>query len=222
MRTRRGWLSFWSGKTDPLAKKDTADFYRRNAEELKLLFFNRPMHRILEIGCGSGEFYELLDFDTVDYTGVDFSASMIRTFSSRYPQARLICANGEDYRGEEGTYDLVFSNQVVQYLDKVRFARMLSNAVAMLAPSGYLVVAGVPWKALRYHYYTGELTDQQQQTNLLKKAQSLVHGLARDQMGTWYSFADVARLGKQYGLTSELFGSVCYPYRFHVRMTQTT
>jgi hypothetical protein len=98
------------------------------------------------------------------------------------------------------------------------FARMLTNAVAMLAPGGYLIVGSVLWRTLRLRYYTGELTGQR--ANLIRRAYRIGVGLVKDQMGSWYSFGEVARLGEQYGLRSELFGSVNYPYRFHVRMTR--
>ncbi len=52
----------------------------------------------------------------------------------------------------------------------------------------------------------------------MRSAYRIAAGHARDRIGTWYSFAEVARLGEQCGLESELFGSVHYPYRFHVRM----
>ena len=98
------------------------------------------------------------------------------------------------------------------------FARMLTNAARHAGTGGYLIVGSAPWRTLRLRYYTGELTGQR--AFLIRSAYRIVAGLLKDQMGTWYSFAEVAKLGEQYGLRSEIFGSMSYPYRFHVRMTR--
>jgi SAM-dependent methyltransferase len=215
---RHSWREYWYQKTTSLPREDTGAFYQRQADELRLLFLSRPLRRVLELGCGNGVLYERLSFDELDYTGVDFSPSMLRIFADRHPRVRLVTCDAEDYRDEVRGYDLIFSNQLVQYFDRDMFARMLTNAVAMLAPGGYLIVGSVLWRTLRLRYYTGELTGQR--ANLIRRAYRIGVGLVKDQMGSWYSFGEVARLGEQYGLRSELFGSVNYPYRFHVRMTR--
>jgi SAM-dependent methyltransferase len=214
LRPLRSWRAYWAECDDPL-HRDGAEFYRQHARELKLLLGATP-GRVLEVGCGNGVFYELLDFDKADYTGVDFSPAMIGAFRARHPRARLILADAEDYR-EGGPYDLIFSNQLVQYLDKPRLARLLANARTMLVPTGCVVAASVPCRALRRRYYTGELTGGR--TNRVGGACRVLAGYVGDGIGHWYSFEEIAKLAERHGLRSELFGSMHYPYRFHVRLT---
>jgi SAM-dependent methyltransferase len=212
---RRSWRRYWSERTDPLHRDDSAEFYRLHAGELRLLI-PRPSSRVLELGCGNGALFELLGFDKADYTGVDFSPAMLDAFRDRHPGARLVLAEGEGYR-ESAQYDLIFSSALVQYLDERRFARLIANARTMLTPTGCMVAASIPCRALRLRYYTGVLSGRR--ANRLRSAYRIAAGLARDGIGNWYSFDQVVRLGEQQGLHSELFGSMCYPYRFHVRMT---
>jgi len=215
LRPHRSWRAYWAERDDALHHRGSAEFYRQHAAELQLLLGPVP-DRVLEVGCGNGVLYELLDFDKTDYTGVDFSPAMIRAFRALHPRARLVVGDAEGYR-DGGPYDLIFSSQLVQYLDKQGLARLLSNARKMLAPTGCLVAASVPCRALRHRYYTGELTDER--TNRVRAACKVLAGYVRDGIGHWYSFEEIAKLGEQQGLRSELFGSMYYPYRFHVRMT---
>jgi cyclopropane fatty-acyl-phospholipid synthase-like methyltransferase len=217
MRLKPLWRDYWSAQNSPQHRDSTAEFYRRHAAELTLMM-GAPPPTVLELGCGDGALYEALGFDAVDYTGVDFSPAMLEQFATRHPDARLVLGDAADYRDDARRHDLVFSNQVVQYLDKESFGRLLANASAMLAPRGAVVTASVPCRALRLRYFTGEYSGQR--TNPARNAYRIAGGLVGDRIGRWYSFAEIDRLGEQFGFRSELYGSIYYPYRFHVRMTR--
>jgi SAM-dependent methyltransferase len=217
MRSRSAWRRYWAQQTLPLNREDTEDFYRRFAAELKLVV-GVPGPRVLEIGCGDGAMYAPLGFDKTDYTGVDFSPAMLQRFADRHPDARLVLVDAEDYRNDDGPYDLVFSCAVIQYLDTDAFGRLLGNVERMLAPGGAVVTAAVPCRALRLRYLTGEMVGRR--TTLARSVPRVAAGLVRNGIGSWYSFAELAEIGAQHGFRSELFGSMHYAYRFHVRMTR--
>jgi SAM-dependent methyltransferase len=216
-KIRARWRSFWAKQVTPQHREDTSDHYSRYAKELTLLFPARACRMVLDIGCGNGAMFEPLGFDKADYTGVDFSPSMIAVFAKRYPKLRLVVANGDEYR-DARSYDLILCNSVVQYFDSAMLDRWLGNAVAMLAPDGCIVIGSVPWRSLRFRYYTGELTGELPPAWLA--ALRIAKSLLSDKIGHWYSVREVTALGEQHGLRSEVFGSVLYGYRFHIRMSR--
>lgn len=216
-KSRAKWRSFWSTQLAPKHRKDTVDHYSEYAKELTLLFPDRALRRVLDIGCGNGAMFEPLGFDKADYTGVDFSPSMIAAFAERHPKLRLVVANGDQYR-DHRKYDLILCNSVVQYFDSAMLAQWLGNAVTMLAPDGCIVIGSVPWQTLRFRYYAGELSGDLPPAWLA--ALRIAKSLYSDQIGHWYSVREVATLGEQHGLRSEVFGSVLYGYRFHLRLSR--
>jgi SAM-dependent methyltransferase len=65
------------------------------AEIIKPIYGND--HRILEIGCSSGYYYEILEYllkSEIDYTGADYSESMISMAKELYPSANFVIADG--------------------------------------------------------------------------------------------------------------------------------
>src|SRR5262245_39842981 len=111
------WRKYWEGKTAPLHRVDSEDFYRKFAQEMKVLLGEEPPTSVLDIGCGTGAFYKPLGFDRTDYKGVDFSDSMLKEFRATHGDVKLECHDGSDYR-DDRTYDLIFSLGVIQNFDK--------------------------------------------------------------------------------------------------------
>jgi SAM-dependent methyltransferase len=209
----RRWKSFWDDKTVPLHKQDDDTHYALLANELKVLFPEARPRRILEIGCGNGALYRHLDFDRADiYKGVDFSASMLDGFRSRYPGVALVAASGHNYR-DDSLYDLIFSNGVVQYFDRPMLAEHFQRAAAMLSPGGALICASVPWRTLRSKYLRGGFAS----TRVSRVRSLLAYGRYwfSDPMGHWYEWRDLESLGRAHGFTASFYGSLHYPYRFH-------
>ena len=217
LRFRSTWRSFWGEQTSPQHKEATPDHYRRYAKELALVFPERPFRRVLDVGCGNGAMFELLGFDQAEYTGVDFSDSMINAFAQRCPRLRLVVANADEYH-DHYKYDLIFCNAVVQYFDIRMLDQWLGNAAAMLAQDGAIVIGSIPWKTFRLRYHAGELTGKQPAQ--WRAALRVIKSLRSDRIGRWYSVREITDLGTRHGLRSEIFGSVLYSYRFHLRMSR--
>jgi cyclopropane fatty-acyl-phospholipid synthase-like methyltransferase len=215
-RTARKWHCFWSTQSDPLYSSTSEEHRQGHARELALLFLDKPPQCVLEIGCGDGALFVLLGFDCVQYIGVDFSSSMLAAFRVRHPNVNLIHTSADIYQ-DGCKYDLIFSNQVLQYLDCRMLRRMMSNITDMLAPDGCLILGSIPWRVARFSYYTDELHGQI--LSSLRRTRAIIAGLLGSKIGRWYSPVELISLGQRHGLKSEVFGSLQYPYRFHVRMT---
>ncbi len=84
--------------------------------------------RILDIGCGSGEIFKNIHWQTKLFVGVDLSKAMCK-LHPKHEGVEIICADFEDkklYRGLEkfAPFDLVISSSALQWakdIDKVFF-----------------------------------------------------------------------------------------------------
>jgi SAM-dependent methyltransferase len=76
----------------------------------------KPHERVLEIGCSSGYYYEVLEYllkRPVYYTGVDYSESMIKMAREFYPRANFEVADGAQLPFSSGSFDVVISGGVL-------------------------------------------------------------------------------------------------------------
>jgi O-antigen chain-terminating methyltransferase len=95
---------------------------------------------ILDLGCGRGEFLDVLREAGKLARGVDSNAEMVALCRSK----GLYAEQGDlfDYLGEldEACIDGIFSAQVVEHLPGHRIPEMLSLAAAALRPGGRIVI----------------------------------------------------------------------------------
>jgi SAM-dependent methyltransferase len=215
------WKLFWADQNDPRHPK-MPDFLPSHGREFALMGMNPIGKRVLELGCGSGALFEIIGFDRAKaYRGVDFSEKMLATFRSTYRCVDVLCADASSYI-DDSKYDLIFSNAMVQYFSRSMLARNVANAHAMLAPGGTIVIGSVPWRGARaaFHlqsYYPGS------EHHLIRRLAVLARSyIGIDPIGHWHSYGEFSRIAGKHGLTATYFGCLQYPYRFHVRMDDTS
>jgi len=208
------WQAYWSRQSVPGHREESEAHYRALAEELRLLLIGLPTNAVLEMGCGNGALYPHLGFDrAARYRGLDISTSMLEVFRARHPGADIAEGSAHTYR-DEGGWDVIFSNGMVQYLDAGMFRAHLANAAAMLNKGGALVMGSVLWRCMRYDLTVGDMR---------REGLSLPVGLAkwlkrvlwRDSLGHWHSWHGVRAEARAAGLEASFYGSMLYPYRFH-------
>jgi SAM-dependent methyltransferase len=211
---QRDWLAFWSRQEEPRYGTDQPEFVRNHGREISILLGDPAGKSVLELGCGSGTLYQVLGFDRSSvYRGVDFSQSMLEAFRAAHPGVEVICGDASLYR-DSNRYDIVFSNQVVQYFDRPMFGRHVANARAMLAPGGRFFVCSAPWKSARTSYHLQPMNGRPMR--YLRELSLL--GLSYfgvDRIGNWYSYGDFRRVARLNGFDVQFFGCLHYPYRFH-------
>lgn len=160
---RRNWEEFgrtdplWSILTDPSKKNnrwDEREFFATGEAEIEVLMDyvatlpRRPRRRrALDFGCGVGRLTQALcrHFETVD--GVDIAASMIeraRRHNRFGPRCTYHVNVSPDLRlVPDGTFDLVYSNIVLQHMAPAYALGYIREFVRVLAPDG-LAVFQVP------------------------------------------------------------------------------
>lgn len=207
------YKKFWSNKTTPMQRGDTETHNKVLAIELRSLWRDYFPKTILELGCGNGMFFELLDFDEADrYVGVDFSDQMLSVFSQSYPQAELHQSDAAKYQ-DNREYDLIFSHGVIQYFSERMLLTQLDIAKQMMHSDSLLVHAGFPWRALRFAYYSLEATQPEKFSWI--RGLSSIFRRSRYQMGYWHSMRNLTELADRSGLSVKFYGSSMYTYRLH-------
>ncbi len=217
MRTLTTAYKFWHNKTSPFNNESIPGHYEKWAAEVKILVGDQPISKVLEIGCGTGAFFSLLGFHTVDYTGIDLSDSMLSIFRQKFPNARLICGSGHSYIDKK-QYDTILSITVLQYFDLEMIDLHFRNVKQMLQPNGSFYCCSIPWRVHRLAFYSGEISNPLRK-NWVKMLRGFVRSVRGDPLGIWHKPSELEKIANRHGLSGRYFGSVLYPYRFHAVLT---
>lgn len=96
--------------------------------------------KVLDLGCGRGEFIELLSENGIEAAGVDINGQMVDICRDK----GFNCTKGDILEKlaefEDGTLGGIFSSQVIEHLPPSYLARMVELAYFKLASSGCLVL----------------------------------------------------------------------------------
>lgn len=94
--------------------------------------------RVLDLGCGTGFFTELLAEHYEDVTGVDISPEMLNYASqAREKNFTLVRADAFNLPFADSSFDLVYSNLVLQWCKPLESA--ITEIMRVLKPGGNLV-----------------------------------------------------------------------------------
>lgn len=72
--------------------------------------------RVLDVGCGNGGLARLIA-DTVDYTGIDISASAVASARKLAPQGTFIAGDAMNPDTHLGVFDVIVFSELLYYLD---------------------------------------------------------------------------------------------------------
>lgn len=96
--------------------------------------------RVLDLGCGRGEFLNVLREAGISGYGVDIDESMVE--AARAQGHEVVLGDAMAHLGElpSGTIDGVFSSQVAEHLQTSELMAMIDLAFRKLAPGGVIVI----------------------------------------------------------------------------------
>jgi len=104
------------------------------------LQYFRGCHNVLDIGCGRGEFLELLGENGIGSQGVDLDAEMASYSRSRGLNVER--ADAISYLGKagDGSFDGIFLDQVVEHMEPDYLVRLISACHRKMAPGSHIVI----------------------------------------------------------------------------------
>ncbi|HEY3272890.1 MAG TPA: class I SAM-dependent methyltransferase [Methanocella sp.] len=119
--------------------------FRSPPDELKkrqsiFLDYFRGCHNVLDIGCGRGEFLELLRDQGIGARGVDTNDEMISLCRSHGLDVEQTEALEYLERSETGSIDGVFMDDVIEHLETHYMLRLLGMIGRRLADGSYFIV----------------------------------------------------------------------------------
>ncbi|MFA6294941.1 MAG: class I SAM-dependent methyltransferase [Candidatus Paceibacterota bacterium] len=87
---------------------------------------------ILELGCGNAQLYEYFKERGLlcDYTGVDFSETLLEAAKENNPEATFICDNVEELKKVTSTYDFVIYSHVIEMLSSPEASLLRAKELA--------------------------------------------------------------------------------------------
>jgi SAM-dependent methyltransferase len=109
-------------------------------QQANYLPYFKKKGKVLDLGCGRGEFLELLEKNGINGAGIDINDQMIDICLEK----GLVCQKGDileklaEYENE--SLSGIFSSQVIEHLPPSYLKRLLELAYFKLAPSSYLVL----------------------------------------------------------------------------------
>lgn len=210
--------AFWANKTDPQSRGRGPAFCRAVAQELRLLCGERKPVRVLEIGCGDGRLFDFLGFPAASYRGVDFGPLMLAAFRRNHPEVDLVEAEASSFV-DGRIYDLIFAHDVISHFSLAMLDRFFRNARQMIHPDSLIILASVPWRALRNLYDSGVWRNGGETCAANWAKSKLRRLVGRELTGRWFTTSEISKIAARNGLRAQFHGSITHPYRFHAVLT---
>jgi len=116
----------------------TREYIWKDIKPLKR--FATKEHRILDIGCGNGRLYQLFEDLSIEFTGIDISANLIKIAEEKYPDATFIVGDMRKLPFEEGSFDIAYSIAAVHHLPPEGQQEVLHEVARVLVPGGLFVM----------------------------------------------------------------------------------
>lgn len=116
-----------------------SETYVRELQADFIRFFIDCPGSVLDVGCGRGEFLELLKQHDLNATGIDANPDMVSICRSR--QLNVVEADAVDYiqRLEDSSLGGVFAGQVVEHMPSAELNRWMQQVFRVLKPGGIVV-----------------------------------------------------------------------------------
>ncbi len=130
-----------------------ADHFSKTREnpwkDLKFLFEDIPKGgKVLDLGCGNGRFYQVVENEDVEYFGLDKSENLIIKAKERYPKVDFKAGDALNIPFPDEEFDVVVSVAVLHHMPtKKTRVKFLKEAKRVLKKGGSLRIS--VWNLLK-------------------------------------------------------------------------
>lgn len=119
---------------------DPLEIKKRQADYLP---FFQHCEQVLDIGCGRGEFLELMRENHIGGYGIDLNGEMIAYCTEKGLKAEVADALTHLSSLADDSLDGIFSSQVIEHLDPDSLIQLIKLCYAKLKPDSYVVLETV-------------------------------------------------------------------------------
>lgn len=109
----------------------------KKAQEFYLPYFKNS-RKVIDIGCGRGEFLSLMKDNGIDACGVDIYEPYVDYCNMKGLSA--VCGDGSEFLSKQDKVDGIFVGQVVEHLKTHEIIRLCNTAYEKLSDCGTIVI----------------------------------------------------------------------------------
>lgn len=133
-----------------------------NWRELEFLSeYIKDGQKVLDLGCGNGRLYQLLQHKKIEYIGIDNSEGLIKIARKQLNKPTFLVADALDLKTQfpKNEFDIIISVAFLHHIPSKKLRlKILKDCFSLLKPNGFLIFAVwnlFQWKLIRrYHLYS--------------------------------------------------------------------
>ncbi|HEY9585347.1 MAG TPA: class I SAM-dependent methyltransferase [Candidatus Paceibacterota bacterium] len=107
---------------------------------------------VLDIGCGNGRLFPLINERHAQYTGIDYSGGLIREAQRLHPLGKFVVGDATALPFPDDTFDVAYSFATVHHIpgNELR-TKFFREAARVLRPGGIFVLTA--WELWNLHHF---------------------------------------------------------------------
>jgi len=110
-------------------------------DSLFLLDYIKKNDKLIDLGCGNGRLYKMIEKLSVDYVGLDLSEDLIKEAKESFVGVNFVVGSALDLPFSDDTFDKVFSMAVLHHIPSWKLRRkFFKESFRVLKKEGLMIL----------------------------------------------------------------------------------